>query len=214
MSALSQPSGAAAPPCESADLHAVRPGNTDRTVAQHQAKFDLGIWHCLFNWPALTSAVREGWGGPDSADKRDWLAGAISDLFQNEPATDNEDVEVLLLQVLEDEFEIRLEDESEVVVAEQIMKIREQTAQGDYTAVEELQTRWEARKGKPVSTAKIQVIEHKQDAEWDSVDEESGSDEDGDVDMADAPPLVPAKPKPAPQVDDEGFTRVVGKKRK
>jgi pre-rRNA-processing protein TSR2 len=123
-------------------------------------------------------------------------------------------VEVVLLQALEDEFGARLEDNTEVEVAKNIMKIRSDILQGDFSAVDELQARWEARKGRPIATGNVQVTERNQDAEWDSVDEESDDDEDGDVDMSDAPALVPAKPKPAPEVDEEGFTKVVGKKRK
>ncbi|KAF2194048.1 hypothetical protein K469DRAFT_734624 [Zopfia rhizophila CBS 207.26] len=195
-----------------------QPGQAQASAAspiQIQAKFDLGIWHALFNWPVLTVAIQNQWGGPDSEDKRDWLAGAISEIFQNQPETDALDVEVVLLQALEDEFGVRLEDETEVTVAREIMNIRKETAEGNFSTVDALQAKWEARKGKAVPTGNVQITERNQDADWDSVDEESGSDEeDGDIDMTDAPPLVPAKPRPAPEVDEEGFTKVVGKRRK
>lgn len=181
--------------------------------AQAQAKFELGIWHTLFNWQVLTVAVTNQWGGPDSADIRDWFAGQISELFTNEPQTDNLDVEAMLLQILEDEFKVRLEDETEVAVAKDIMKIRKEVSEGNFATVDALHAKWEARKGKEVATGNVQVRESNQEGEWDSVDEES-EDEDGDVDMDDAPALVSAKPKPAPEVDDEGFTKVAGKKRR
>jgi pre-rRNA-processing protein TSR2 len=177
-----------------------------------QSKFDLGIWHALFNWANLTVAVQNQWGGADSSDKRDWLAGQISDLFDSEPLTNAEDVEVMLLQVLEDEFGVRLEDETEVVVGREIMAIRKEIGEGKTGIVDRLQQKWEARKGKEVDTGSVSVRESNQDAEWDSVDEES--EEDDDVEMGDAPALVPAKPKPEPEVDEEGFTKVVGKKKK
>ncbi|CAN9229657.1 unnamed protein product [Alternaria alternata] len=146
----------------------------------HQDKFDLGIWHALFNWANLTVAVQNQWGGPDSSD-----------------------VEVVLLQVLEDEFGVRVEDETEVAVAREIMTIRKEIGEGN-TAT--------SAKGKEVSTGSVNVKETNQEGEWDSVDEES--DEDDDVEMGEAPALVPAKPKPEPEVDDEGFTKVVGKKKR
>lgn len=178
-----------------------------------QTKFDLGIWHTLFNWSNLTVAVQSQWGGPDSSDKRDWLAGQISELFASEPATDAEDVEVMLLQVLEDEFGMRLEDETEVAVARDIMAIRQEIGEGNTETVDRLQKKWEARKGKEIDTGNVNVKETNQEGEWDSVDEES--DEDEDVDMSDAPALVPAKSsKPEPEVDDDGFTKVVGKKKR
>lgn len=178
-----------------------------------QAKFDLGIWHTLFNWADLTAAVQNQWGGPDSSEKRDWLAGQISELFANEPATDGEDVEIMLIQVLEDEFGVRLEDDTEVAVARDIMFIRKEIQEGRTDTVDKLHRRWEARKGKEVDTGSVQVKETSQEAEWDSVDEESDED---DVEMGDAPAPVSARsePKPEPEVDEDGFTKVVGKKKR
>ena len=115
---------------------------------------------------------------------------------------------------MEDEFGTRVEDETEVAVAKQIMAIRKETLEGNFSTVDELQAKWEARKGKAVPTGSVRVQEVDQDEDLDSVDEESGSDEDEDVDMTDAPALIPSKPKPEPEVDDEGFTKVVGKRRK
>ncbi|KAL5114589.1 rRNA accumulation-related protein [Pleosporales sp. CAS-2024a] len=191
------------------------PVNVSALSEQLQSKFDLGIWHTLFNWTDLSVAVQNQWGGPDSSDKRDWLAGQISDLFTSDPATDSEDVEVMLLQVLEDEFGVRLEDETEVDVGREIMAIRKELLEGKTDTVDKLQEKWEARKGKEVDTGSVSVKESNQDAEWDSVDEESDGDED--VDMDDAPALVatkPKEPKPEPEVDDDGFTKVVGKKKR
>lgn len=118
----------------------------------------------------------------------------------------------MLLQVLEDEFGIRLEDETEVAVAREIMAIRKEIGEGSTEIVDRLQKKWEARKGKEIDTGNVNVKETNQEGEWDSVDEES--DEDEDVDMSDAPALVPAKSKPEPEVDDDGFTKVVGKKKR
>lgn len=184
------------------------------TKEQVQAKFDLGIWHTLFNWPVLTVAVQSQWGGPDSSDKRDWLAGAVSEIFSSNPETDTEDIEVVLLQALEDEFGVRLEDETEVGVAKDILKIRMEVMGGDFSTVDDLHARWEARKGKEVRTGDVKVQQIEQEGDWDSVDEESDSDDD--VEMGDAPPLVAAKPKakPMPEIDEDGFEKVVGKKRK
>ena len=128
--------------------------------------------------------------------------------------TDAEDVEVVLLQVLEDEFGVRVEDETEVAVAREIMKIRKEIGEGNTTTVDALQKKWEERKGKEVATGSVNVKETNQEGEWDSVDEESDEDEDEDTEMGDAPALVPAKPKPEPEVDDDGFTKVVGKKKR
>jgi len=65
-------------------------------------------------WSALDIAVQNEWAGPDSADIRDWLGGVVVDMFSF-PAVKTvevEDVEDILTQVVEDEFELRLEDGS------------------------------------------------------------------------------------------------------
>jgi pre-rRNA-processing protein TSR2 len=189
---------------------------SNRLVEDLQDKFDLGIWYALFNWPTLTVAIQNQWGGPDSAEKRDWLAGAISEQFDSDPLTEAEDVEVMLLQVLEDEYGTRVEDQTEVPVAAEIMKIRKEIGEGSTATVDALAAKWKARQGKEVATGSVNVRESNQEGEWDSVDEESDEDEDEDVDMDDAPALVPAQPKPKaePEVDEDGFTKVPSKKRR
>lgn len=121
----------------------------------------------------------------------------------------------MLLQVLEDEFGVRVEDDTEVAVAREIMTIRKEIGEGSTATVDALQKKWEARKGKEVATGSVNVKETNQEGEWDSVDEESDEDDD-DTEMTDAPALVPAKPKTKsePEVDEDGFTTVVGKKKR
>ena len=168
--------------------------------------------------------MQNQWGGPDSADKRDWLAGVISDLFANQPNTDAADVEDLLLQVLRDEFEVDLEDESEGRVAESIVKMRLETAQGDFTTVNALHADWLRRnEGKEARPGLFQAIEQKQsDGSADSSEEEedngdalngAGDSKDAeDVKMQEAPAGVLSKPEP--EVDEDGFTKVIARKKR
>jgi pre-rRNA-processing protein TSR2 len=187
--------------------------------------FEGGVALTLALWPALTLAVQEGWGGPDSDDKRDWFAGAVAELFpelKDQPPNasmkkeapegpDIETVETRLLQVMLDEFEVNIQDDSGFEVAEQILRLWVQCCQGRFTEVEELRSRWNARKGHKAAQMFKKGEEQDQDTDWDTEDESS---EDGDVDMDEAPPLeqVP-KEKPAPEVDEDGFTKVTRRKR-
>ena len=121
----------------------------------------------------------------------------------------------MLLQVLEDEFGCRIEDETEVQVARDIMAIRKEVEEGSTEKIDALHKKWQSSNGKEVATGDVNVRESNQEADWDSIDEES--DDAGDVDMDDAPALVPAKPKepkPEPEIDEDGFEKVVGKKRR
>ncbi|GIZ38479.1 hypothetical protein CKM354_000189600 [Cercospora kikuchii] len=181
------------------------------TVEQLQTAFDNSIWYLLSLWQPLHIAVQNAWGGPDSADKRDWFAGAVSDLLTTRPETDQEDLELFLLQIMGDEFECNVEDESEVVVAGDILKVRSRMMETrSLQAALEVEQRWKNRGN--MKTDKVVVQEVNQDA-----DEEEFEGFDDDEDMEEAPALVSApkvpKEKPIPEVDDDGFTKVSGKKR-
>jgi pre-rRNA-processing protein TSR2 len=178
-------------------------------LAQRQEKFDLGVWLALSRWDALTVAVQNLWGGPDSADKRDWFAGAVSELFTDETSNtpDAEDVEERLLQIMEDEYEVVVDDGTSAATAMSIMVIWQETGEGDFRTVDRLHTEFQERKGRQINSVKVQSASDDED----SVDEES---DDEDIEMGDAPALVSIKEKAAPEVDEHGFTKVVGKKRR
>lgn len=180
--------------------------------------------------------MQNNWGGDDSADKRDWLAGQVVEQFpsfvptttsnatstsssssekqqpppqQEEP--DAEYVEELLLQVMLDEFEVNVDDESAFDVAAEIVRLRGQCAKGNFDDVDKLQARWQARKGTKVVFTQGQ--DEDGDTDWDDTD---GDDDDEEMD--DAPALVAAgdapkaKEKQAPEVDEDGFTKVKRKR--
>ncbi|RMJ28561.1 hypothetical protein PHISP_00608, partial [Aspergillus sp. HF37] len=114
---------------------------------QQPTPLDLGIMLALHDWPALTMAVASSWGGPTSSDKRDWLCGAISDMLGERPETDAEDLEDVLTQVMSDEFDVVVDDESAAGVAREIMEIRGLTARGETVRVKEMWEDWVRRKG-------------------------------------------------------------------
>lgn len=123
----------------------------------------------------------------------------------------------MLLQVMGDEFECQLEDESEIGVAVDICRIRKLTAMGQFGEVDRLYVRWEEKQTKRPERIHVRIAqgEHSEDEDDDNEDDSQGGAElDGDVEMEDAPSLVPARAKAVPEVDEEGFTKVVGKKKK
>ncbi|KAK7408731.1 rRNA accumulation-related protein [Neonectria punicea] len=192
-------------------------------AATRQSNFEQAVAYALHLWPALSLSVQNNWGGPDSGDKRDWFAGAIVELFpefvDTPPAKapvepDLEDVETVLLQVMVDEFEVNVDDDSAMEVATNILKARQGCALGLFDDVEALRTRWSNLKGAKVEQLFKKAEDADQDTDWESDD--SDDDDEGaggaDVEMDEAPPLVP-KQKEEPQVDDDGFTMVTKKKR-
>ncbi|KAF2167738.1 hypothetical protein M409DRAFT_21889 [Zasmidium cellare ATCC 36951] len=185
------------------------------TPSQLQTALDNSIWYLLALWQPLHIAVTNTWGGPDSSDKRDWMAGAISDLLTTRPETDQEDLEMFLLQIMQDEFDCNVEDESECEVAMQILGVRRRLGdEGTLEAAVEVERRWNGR-GSMKGSVNVQSVNQ-------DVDELGEGDEfvdgDGDEEMgeAEAPALVPVQPKEKaiPEVDEDGFTKVVGKKKR
>lgn len=127
-------------------------------------------------------------------------------------------LEEFLLQVMNDEFDVNVEDNSGEQVAAKIVGLRKMTLQGDFRMVDGMYALWVERQKKGGEMVKMQHVvggEEDDDTASDSGDEESDEDEDGDVAMDEAPALVKApKEKVQPKIDDEGFTEVVGKKRR
>ena len=203
-------------------------------TATCQANFEQGVAFALHLWPALTLSVQNNWGGADSADKRDWFAGAVVDLFpdlakpkthtqqapaqatQDDAAADDEpeqfEVESVLLQVMQDEFEVNVDDDSAFETAEQIMRVRAEALRGKFDEVDALRRRFEARGGAKVTAVFTKGEDEDGDTDWDTDDDEDDEGDEGDVEMSDAP-AAPRKEKEEPQVDEDGFTTVSRKKR-
>lgn len=178
--------------------------------------------------------MQNNWGGPDSADKRDWFAGEVASQFppfpnSNSAATANgttsaqqqqaqgdqeepdaEYLEELILQVMLDEFEVNVDDDTAFDVATEIVRLRGQCARANFDEVDRLLARWQARKGDKVH------FKHGEDQDAETDWEDDDDDEDSDDDMDEAPPLVeaaaPKKEKAPPEVDDDGFTKVTRKR--
>lgn len=198
---------------------------TQSHSSQVQSHTDLLISLALHNWPALTYAIQNAWGGSPqlSKDKRDWLAGSISDLLSTDQLHDANDLEEVLLQVMLDEFEVVVDDGSAGEVAGGIWKGVQKVRSGDVSEVNDMYQAWQEKGDKNVQMKQVQEQDDGQDTDWDDDDDgDDGEEEwngiqDGeDREMSEAPPLVEVsrKEKVMPEVDEDGFTKVVGKKKR
>ncbi|KAI2794548.1 hypothetical protein POX_a01147 [Penicillium oxalicum] len=187
--------------------------STTGAPATDAASFlDLAITLVLNNWPALTLAVQSNWGGPTSGDKRDWLCGAISDMLKERPETDAEDLEDVLIQVMNDEFEVLVDDESAGNVALEIMEYKAQTARGEFGAIRGLWEKWQQKSSQRAAATSMFKQVDTRDGDQETDDDEEDSDVE-DVEMGDAPTLVRApREKVEPEVDEDGFTMVKKKR--
>lgn len=181
---------------------------------KQQGRFELGVSMLVYSWDALDIAVANQWGGPDSADKRDWITAIVVDLFKTNKIVDVVMVEETLLYAMVDEFDTNVEDDTSLVVASNIIKLYEECYAMNYSRVEDLYTKYlekeKNRQGQP-----NQRIVHVHGDDDSSCEEEE--DEDEDEDMMD---LVVEEeevvvPLQEPIIDDDGFELVQkkGKKR-
>ncbi|KAI9650858.1 rRNA accumulation- protein [Ciborinia camelliae] len=180
--------------------------------------FHRSITLSIFLWPSLTLAVSSSWGGPTSSSKREWFAGTLIDLLS---APENFDVdaewiEELLLQVMEDEFEVVVDDGSAAEIAMGIVKCRGECERGvwgdEKSLCYKLEKKWAEKGGNEDSLGAFRQGEDQGDTDGDddSGDEE---DEEGDVEMDEAPQLVRVREPVVPEIDEDGFTKVVKKRR-
>lgn len=207
------------------------------TPHPHTILFARGTLARLALWPALRLAVHASWGGPASAEKQRWLAGVLVDQFEpfllappapvpvpvpvptprtgSEPPPPPDDVyvEELLLQIMDDEFEVALEDGSAAAVARDVVKLFEAVRAGDETFVKELEAQADKVRGK-VPKYEMGVgsgSDSGSGSEWE--DEEGETESDGEP----APQLLnhsEPRTREEQQVDEDGFTMVKKKGRR
>ncbi|KAJ3482268.1 hypothetical protein NLI96_g7094 [Meripilus lineatus] len=169
--------------------------------------FARGVIARLATWPALRVAVDENWGGPDSDKKRTWLASVVVDAFEQEdPLPDGPYIELMLLQVLEDEFDVTLEDGSAEQIADDIVRLWEEVHVGKSTFVTQLEERAERTRN-----TQIQVKVQQGDGEDDDWESDSGSDGEEGEGEGEVPMLIDSSTRPEPGIDEDGFTTVKGK---
>lgn len=175
--------------------------------------FARGVIARLAIWATLRIAIQENWGGPHGPAKRTWLASAIVDAFQeqSEHPPDDQYIEEMLLQVMVDEFDTIIEDGSAESVAEDVVRLWEETQTGKTELLLKFEELAEKTKGKkPIAQEKVvSDVEEADGDDWEDEDE---------VDGAEAPKLLDRleslKLSREPQVDEDGFTLVQSKKRR
>ena len=79
-----------------------------------EAQFTHATALIIHSWSALDLAVRNEWAGPESSNIRDWLGGAVVEIFSFHPAKEVHaaDVAEVLSDVMKVEFLVLLEDDS------------------------------------------------------------------------------------------------------
>lgn len=209
------------------------PSNVPEQQAPEILLFARGVMALFDLWPALTIAVKEEWGGPDSADKKLYLLSAVIDAFEQgasyttpdaagvvhvdpksaaDPPLDEDQVADMLDQYMSDEYEAVLEDGSSDMIAKDVSRLwRDCVAPGERSAEDTVGAL--ERKAAEISKKPVHATKHDEN---ESDDEEGDWSDEDDDDKDEVPQLVESKPKEKqePIIDDDGFELVQKKGRR
>lgn len=168
--------------------------------------FARGVIARLALWPALQIAVQNGWGGPDSTQKRTWIASVIVDAFEEQSTPpDAEYIEEMLLQIMDDEFETVIEDQSAELVAKDIANLWKDIHLGDLAGLQHLEQQANAISTRPVLVQAGPPGGLDTDSDEEEGDWESESDNEDGHGLDRTPDVQPS------EVDEDGFTTVKGR---
>ncbi|KAM4696515.1 pre-rRNA-processing protein TSR2 homolog [Rhinophrynus dorsalis] len=179
--------------------------------------FSEAIRAVLGSWPVLQIAVENGFGGPHSQEKAEWMVGAMDQYFHTNADLEQYEVEETLLGMMNDEFDTLVEDGSLSMVAQQLCVFYSQCRQGDTAVVRE--------KIAQLSQKKYNVRANVQEITGSDEDEESSEDETEAMDCettasSSSPPVMPGATGPSPdpkekeeEQEADGWTVVRRKKK-
>ncbi|AMD22132.1 HGL208Cp [Eremothecium sinecaudum] len=187
-------------------------GNLQFSDEKQQARFELGVAMMVYKWDALDIAVENQWGGPESAEKRDWISGIVVELFKKEKIVDVTLVEETLLYAMSDEFETNVEDDSALPIAAGIVSLYRQCEANEYSEIEKLYGEWQKRSERRASHKAVHVVEDPSNP--DVSESEDGSDEEEDedaMDIEEEDDAGKADQRDGPIVDENGFQLVQSK---
>ncbi|KAF9976309.1 hypothetical protein BGZ73_008797 [Actinomortierella ambigua] len=176
----------------------------------NQVAFREGVEYLFHSWTALKLAVDGEWGGHESAAKRDWFIDTIVDYFgENGSKIDTFDLEDILLQIMNDEFSIMLEDQSEQHIAKILERLYLECTHGKYDLVQTLKQDSQKISGAYQSSRRKNADDDDDSSSDDDDDEEEDS---GSMDVEEAGPS--RREKPEPQIDEDGFEMVTKGRRR
>lgn len=200
------------------NMHLV--GGTNRRVElspDARPIFEEGAALIFLRWTALQLGVQNEWGGMHSAQKGQELLQDVIDWFYNTKDPEMFDLQELLEEALQLDFNIQAEDDSPYQVARLLVNMHNQVAAGDFSYVQQMRQQAAAQQAAAAAAASQRAPNGLPEADDDSSSDEGSDDEDDamdaeggeDMEMDDA---AAAQPQ-GPVVDEDGF-QVVQRKGK
>ncbi|KAJ2614508.1 rRNA accumulation- protein [Coemansia sp. RSA 1365] len=151
--------------------------------------FVEGVDHILNRWTALELAVQHEWGGHDSQEKREDMVDEIVEhfdkLIRKRKTPEPTDLEELLLDIMDGDFSVALDDQSEKEVAKLICSVFFECKTGNFTTVDRMAKERNVREksGAAKSAARKSQSNNAQQMADDSGSEDDESASDSDVSM-------------------------------
>ncbi len=192
-----------------------QPGQKSLLIADEkkQANFELGVSMIIYRWETLQTAVDNLWGGPNSADKRDWMTGIIVDSFKENNEIDIIYIHELLFNAMQDEFGVVVEDESTVVVGQRVVQAYKECLAGNFDNVKHMYEHWKETQSRRQSEKKVVNVaadplnpdtsDEEEEEDHDNIPELVEKEDPDAMDVDEGP-----KHRQEPEVDDDGFTVV------
>lgn len=170
---------------------------------KQQAKFELGVCMAVYKWEELATAVENSWGGPKSAEKRDWISGIVIDLFKESNAVDVQLIEETLLYAMVDEFDVQVDNDSALEIAALVMTFYKQVREQEFDQINALYARWQEKRNTQEENRQVHIDGDPNNPDLSDSEEDEDEDEDGmEIDEA------KVEQKDEPIIDDDGFQLV------
>ncbi|KAJ2493937.1 rRNA accumulation- protein [Coemansia sp. RSA 2050] len=163
-----------------------------RKIHPNKEAFIEGVDHILAKWTALGLAIEHSWGGRETEEKRDDMVDDIVEFFDNAANAKQKpeplDLQELLLEIMNLDFHVELNDESEKEVAAVLCKLFAECRSGNFATVDSLAAERDAREALGQNNAAVkmsQAAPRPAGMEVEDSDSDSGSEceDDSDDDM-------------------------------
>ncbi|CAI8501279.1 unnamed protein product [Hanseniaspora opuntiae] len=173
------------------------------TETKQQPRFELGVSMWIHKWEILCTAVEHSWGGPESADKRDWITKLVVDLFRENKVVDVLQIEETLLYAMLDEFDVDIQDDSALPIAMNILKCWEYVNRGGFNDIQNMYLEWKHKKENG-----IKEHSHEVHINEDPLNPNDSSDESEEFSDDDDMEVEEEHTHNEPIIDDDGFEMV------
>lgn len=175
---------------------------------KQQAKFELGVCMAVYKWEELATAVENSWGGPKSAEKRDWISGIVIDLFKESSAVDIQLIEETLLYAMVDEFDVQVDNDSALEIAALVMAFYKQVQEQKYDHIDALYARWQEKRNTQEEKRHVHIEEDPNNPDDSDSEDDDNNEDNMDIDED------RVEHKEEPIIDDDGFQLVQKKGRR